>query len=159
MLLVQGAILVFFMATQQMVLKSYIELRQRDDQDKHLQIFYFLPSTFKALKIDTKEFVLDGEMYDIKKIDSLKGLLKVTAQKDGFEKKVLSFIGALTDNNTSQSCFPTLIKKFLSLVYIIQHVGMLLYYDLMEGSIQSFFYNNLHLQDVFRELIKPPCLK
>ncbi len=158
-LLIQGGILVFFMGTQQMVLKTYIGLKQIRSQEKQLETFYFSYTTFKQLKIDTKEFVMNGEMYDIKKIESHNGKIKVTAYKDGFEKKMLSIIGALTENNTGQSSFPTLINFFLSLVFIIQQVNMLSCHIKIDYSVNNFFYTNHSFKDVFIEVIKPPCLK
>jgi hypothetical protein len=156
-LFIEGALLVFFMGSQQMVLKAYISLKQRSSETTKLDTFYFSQTTFDSLKIDAKEFRLAGEMYDIESTVFTDTQVEVIAHKDNFENKVLSFIDGLQDTDPQNSSIPSLIKKITSLVFIIEQ-GPVFHYCIKKSSPHTdFCYSETFFKEVFLEVIKPPC--
>jgi hypothetical protein len=157
LLFIQGGIIVFFIGSQQMVLKAYISLKQSSSKPAQLDTFYFSQSTFDSLKIDAKEFKYSGEMYDIEKAHYFDGQVKVIAHKDIFEQNILSLINSWHDSDPKKSSIPSLIKKITSLIYIIEQGP--LFKDQIQKSIpqSDFCYNENNCKDVFFDVIKPPC--
>ncbi len=159
MLLIQGGILVFFVGTQQMVLKTYIHLKQSRSKKNFLQTFHFSQSKFDSLKIDAKEFRLNDEMYDIESIISSKGYVKVVAYKDSFENKILSLIDKYTDEDKgANSSIPDLIKKITSLVFIVEEPFKILVYAILGDKKVDFCYTINCKDKYLMDLLKPPCL-
>lgn len=157
LLFIQGGLIVFFMGSQQMVLKAYINLKQRRSKSPQLDTFYFSLATFDSLKIDAKEFKLNGEMYDIESSTYHNGKVEVIAHKDNFEKKIISFIDDLHDKDPQNTSIPSVIKKITSLICIIEQQAVLQQQIQKRIHRTDFCYNEIFCKDVFFDVLKPPC--
>ncbi len=93
--------------------------RLLEGKDTHFQRMVLSVETYKRSKINSKEILLDGEMYDIKSLSFSGGDVELLVIHDKHEGGVLKKMQLLLKNGSEQnSKVPTYLIKLISLFYL-----------------------------------------
>jgi sulfur relay (sulfurtransferase) DsrC/TusE family protein len=136
--------------------KNTVESKTFIFSTSETQCFTFQNDDFAKLRVDQKEFLYKGEMYDIKLIHTLGDSTNVIAYHDKVEKEILTFIKNIWNNFEDDDTIPSLIKKINSLVYIVPESPHLLVFFRLQTK-EDHFSN--HFPILKREIstnLQPP---
>ena len=106
-----------------------------EKKETHFERLILDPETYKKSKINSKEILVDGEMYDVKSLSYSKGKVELLVIHDKHEGKILKRIRSLIANDSQQnSSLPVYVQKLISLYYVSSFSGFC-FIDLSVSSI------------------------
>ena len=89
-------------------------------------ILYLTPEEFAKSRINSREIRVCGEMYDIKKIDTIDKKLVIKAFRDDAEENILSAIKEfLKKTNTTKEQLPLEIQQMMEMTYLASFLKIL----------------------------------
>ncbi|MFM2394884.1 MAG: hypothetical protein RLZZ546_2867, partial [Bacteroidota bacterium] len=116
--------------------------------------FTFSLAQFKVLLVDEKEFKFQDKMYDIVNAKIEKDTIKIEANEDSFESKLIHILS----NALSHKDFniDDLIKKILSFVFLIPNISCISNVS-FPIVLEDILFRTFHSSIWIHEILKPPC--
>lgn len=115
---------------------QYSMHRLLENKDAHFQRMVLDIETYKRSKVNSKEILLDGEMYDIKSLTFSDNNVELLVLHDKHEGSILKKIQLLLRTSSEQnSSIPN---------YLIQLIGLFYLSSFSEFIFNDFSYSNIN---------------
>lgn len=128
--------------------------------DSRVTSFYFKPLEFAQVRLDKKEFKLDGHMFDIVRINKYEDCLEVLAFKDGKEEEILKSLASIfdLDSDRMDHVMHDIMSKIMHLTYVISSPIILSFHNIFTPQSIRKAVNIMFDRIVTVDIPPPKCI-